>query len=154
MKTKLNQVRLLESSLNKEMPPLPDVLDWISEKQLKTRHIDSNPSEDTQWPEIYQPDSFLSVFDFRVGAPNFHRSYSLNAYTAGVWSSSTRGLWAPRLHQYVLDMEANRDEIVLVEGLFRFNAEKVMFTLLKMRYNPYGPLGAMYVVVSSFCRNM
>ncbi|KAF6755169.1 hypothetical protein DFP72DRAFT_847736 [Ephemerocybe angulata] len=129
---RIDQARLLKSFLNKEMPPLPQVLAQIAEKQETT------PSEATEWPQIYRPDSFLCVFDF-VGAANFHRSYSLNVYTADVWSSSASGLWRPRLHQYVLDMEANRDEIVLVEGLFRFNTEKIIFTLLKMRYNPNGP---------------
>ncbi|KAF6765521.1 hypothetical protein DFP72DRAFT_867982 [Ephemerocybe angulata] len=144
--TRIDQIRLLESSLNKDMLLLPQALAQIAEKQEAT------PTEATEWPHIYRPDSFLCVFDF-VGAANFHRSYSLNAYTSGIWSSSARDLWAPRLHQYVLDMEVNRDEILLVEGLFRFNAEKIMFTLLKMRYDPDGPEGARYTVLSSFCRS-
>ncbi|KAF6755116.1 hypothetical protein DFP72DRAFT_1169776 [Ephemerocybe angulata] len=81
------------------------------------------------------------------------KTYSLNAYHAETWRAlEDMTPWMPRINQCIRDMEENRDKILLVEARFRFNADRMIFTFMKARYNSESPDGEKYSesVLSSF----
>ncbi|KAF6755156.1 hypothetical protein DFP72DRAFT_897345 [Ephemerocybe angulata] len=163
VRTRRDQVRWLEANLNLSVGPLPELRREIWEKflQWKTRCKASTPSTPgpstattRRQPPKFRPGSFLTVFDYVTnGYLSIERTYSLDRYCAEASSLFEGGSpWMPRIRECISLMEDNRDEILLVEGRFRFDAERTMFTTLVMRYNPDGQEQYKYSVVSSFTR--
>ncbi|KAF6755161.1 hypothetical protein DFP72DRAFT_348428 [Ephemerocybe angulata] len=207
IRTKRDQVRMLEANMNLSVGPLPEGRRKVWEKFLqwrthsaeastpstgtssaatrrqppKFRHAGSSEARRELWekhlqwkalryphppsisppstatrrqPPKFRPGSFLTVFDYlNIGYRTINRTYSLDRYCNENTTIFEGGSpWMPRIRECISLMEENRDEILLVEGRFRFDAERTMFTTLVMRYNPDGQEQHKYSVVSSFTR--
>ncbi|KAF6747254.1 hypothetical protein DFP72DRAFT_610640 [Ephemerocybe angulata] len=146
-----DQLRSLEAGVNLELPILPDLTHQASE--TVHHQVPEEPLSAIQSTEVYEAGLFLSQFDYGVTRAIYevNETYPLNSYYTTTWGPSQgKSPWIPRIQQYIRDMEADRDNILLVEGIFRLDERKDMATFIKFRYDHRGPEGGRYTVVSSF----
>lgn len=76
---------------------------------------------------------------------------SLDALMGSEWRHTSVAPWIPRLQQYVHSVEAEMDDLIVVEGYFRVNETgKALMVTSLMRYCNELPDGERYKVVNSF----
>ncbi|KAF6765515.1 hypothetical protein DFP72DRAFT_867977 [Ephemerocybe angulata] len=147
LRTRRDQLRWLEAHINTTLPGLDELTRTVpNEYRLKKTSV--------PWPQSFKANSFITVIDLvSTLTPLIKGTHSLNAYYHSTWRHvKEEGPWTPRIEQCIRDMEERPNDILLMEGIFRFNSRKTMYTFMKLRYHALRPKGERYTVMNSFYR--
>lgn len=102
-------------------------------------------------PLTCRPDTSISSFDFFVSDKDKvgYARRSVKLLLTSKRASMSFDLWTARIQEWVKDMEANVDTIVMVEGIFQTDARHVMAVLVRAHYSPGAAEGERYTISHS-----